>query len=142
MKINIDAAVFMDAGIIGVGGVIRDETGMFKKAMCKQLRGSWSPREAEALSLKEVLSWMKTHGFTNCIFETDSKLLADACNGSVGRSYFHSIVTDCTELLKHFENVLVRFVPRSANEVAHLLVRVSRSMSGSQEWDIDPPNFL
>lgn len=30
-----------------------------------------------------------------CVFETDSKLLVDACNGSPGQSYFHSIVREC-----------------------------------------------
>ena len=68
--------------------------------------------------------------------------MADACNGSPGRSYFHSIVSSCVELFKHFEDVLVRFVPKSANEVAHLLARVSRSMSGLQEWGNVAPRFL
>ena len=142
VKINIDAAIFTDLNSIGVGGVIRDERGQFVKAMCKQKQGTWSPREAEALSFREVLSWMKEHSFTRCVFETDSKLLADACNGNPGRSYFHSIVGDCVESIKQFEDVLVRFVPRSANEIAHLLARVSRSMSDLKEWDSVAPNFL
>ncbi|XP_074333967.1 uncharacterized protein LOC141671586 [Apium graveolens] len=131
-----------DIRTIGIGGVIRDENGRFMKAMCKQMEGSWSPREAEALSLKEVLSWTKQYGFTQCVFETDSKLLADACNGNSGRSYFHIIVRECLELIKHFENMLVQFVHRYANEVAHMLARVSRSMSDLQEWDVVAPSFL
>lgn len=142
MKINIDAAIFADIKTIGIGGVIRDANGRFLKAMCKQVEGSWSPREAEALGLKEVLSWTKQYGFTQCVFETDSKLLADTCNGSSRRSYFHNIVRECVELIKHFENVLVRFVHRSSNEVAHMLGRVSHSMSDLQEWDSVAPSFL
>ncbi|KAL8125037.1 hypothetical protein AgCh_012638 [Apium graveolens] len=142
VKINIDAATFMELGTVGIGGVIRDERGSFVRAMCKQIRGNWTPREAEAISLKEALSWVKQYGFRRCVFETDSKLLADAVNGDTGRSYFHSIVGDCVALFKHFENVLVRFVPRSANGVAHLLARVSRSMSDSQEWEDVAPNLL
>ena len=142
VKINVDAAIFGDTKTIGVGGVIRDEHGSFLRAMCKQMSGTWTPREAEALSLKEVLSWVKSFGFARCVIETDSKLLADAYNGTPGRSYFHSIVNDCVDLVKHFESVLVRFVHRSANEVAHLLARVSRSMSGLQEWEEVVPNFL
>ncbi|XP_074377333.1 uncharacterized protein LOC141718856 [Apium graveolens] len=142
VKINIDAAIFADIKTIGIGGVIRDANGRFLKAMCKQVEGSWSPREAEALGLKEVLSWTKQYGFTQCVFETDSKLLADTCNGSSRRSYFHNIVRECVELIKHFENVLVRFVHRSTNEVAHMLARVSLSMSDLQEWDSVAPSFL
>lgn len=141
VKVNVDAAIFGDTGTFGIGGVIRDANGRLVRAMCKQELGSWSPREAEALSLKEVLSWTKRYGFTRCVFETDSKLLADACNGGSGRSYFHSIVSSCVELFNHFEDVIVRFVHRSANAVAHLLARVSRSMSDLQEWE-HVPNFL
>lgn len=142
VKINMDAAIFADIRTIGIGGIIRDANGKFLKAICKKVEGSWSPREAEALSLKEILSWTKQYGFTRCVFETDSKLLADACNGGSGRSYFHDIVRECVDLIKHFENVLVRFTHRSANEVAHTLARVSRSMSDLQEWDGVAPSFL
>ncbi|WOH11565.1 hypothetical protein DCAR_0831054 [Daucus carota subsp. sativus] len=142
VKINLDAAIFADIKKIGIGGVIRDANGNFVKAVCKQLDGLWSPREAEALSLKEILSWTKQHGFTRCVFETDSKLLVDACNGSSGRSYFHIIVSECVDLIKHFENVLVRFVHRSANEVAHMLARASRSTPDLQEWENVAPSFL
>ncbi|KAL8089642.1 hypothetical protein AgCh_039213 [Apium graveolens] len=142
VKINVDASIFGDAETIGVGGVVRDEKGKFLRAMCNQLSGSRTPREAEALSLKEVLTWEKNSGYVRCIIDTDSKLLVDAYNGTTGRFYFHSIVNDYVELVKHFENVLVPFVHRSANEVAHLLARVSHSMSGLREWEEVVPNYL
>ncbi|KAL8125864.1 hypothetical protein AgCh_013243 [Apium graveolens] len=138
----VNSTIFGDNGTIVMGGVIRDETGRLLRTMCKQRQGSWSPREAEALSLKEVFSWTKRHGFTRCVFETDCKSLADACNGGSGRSYFHSIVSDCVELFNHFDDVIVQFVHRSANAVAHLLARVSRSMSDLREWEDVVPNFL
>lgn len=141
-KINIDAAIFLHNNAIGVGGVIRDARGSFVRAMCQQMEGIWHPREAEAISLREVLSWTKRHGFTRCVFETDSKLLADAYNGGRGNSYFHSIVNDCVELSKHFESVLVQFVHRSANEVAHLLARAYHSESGLREWSTVAPDFI
>ena len=53
-EINVDAAIFMDLNTIGIGGVLRDEKGKFLRAMCKQKEGSWSPREAEALSLRRL----------------------------------------------------------------------------------------
>ncbi|XP_074360438.1 uncharacterized protein LOC141700630 [Apium graveolens] len=142
LKINIDAATFTDLMSIVIGAVIRDENGGFVRAMCKQVRGTWSLREAEGSSLKEALSWVKQHGFKCSVFETDSKLLAEACNGNPGRSYFHSIIVDCVELFKHFEKVLLCFVPRFANEVAYLLARVSRSMSDFQDWEGVAPSFL
>ena len=59
------------------------------------MESSWSPRDAEAISLKEELSYTKQHGITKCVFETDPELLAEACNGGTSRSYFLSIVRDC-----------------------------------------------
>ncbi|XP_074327164.1 uncharacterized protein LOC141665080 [Apium graveolens] len=80
VKINIDAATFMQDNSIGIGGVIRDDRGDFVRAMCQQVEGLWQPREAEAITLRELLSWTKKYGFVRCVFETDSKLLADAYN--------------------------------------------------------------
>lgn len=43
---------------------------------------------------------------------------------------FDTIAEDCSELTKHFDEVLVIFVHRSANKIAHLLAQASYSMSG------------
>lgn len=66
-KINVDAAVFPD-GRIGVGSVIRDEQGRFMAARCRKLEGAWQPREAEALSLKEAISWAIERNYDHCVF--------------------------------------------------------------------------
>lgn len=57
LKVNTDAAVFSD-GTIGVGAVIRDSNGSFVGARCCKVAGAWSPREPEAISMKEALSWI------------------------------------------------------------------------------------
>lgn len=74
--------------------------------------------------MKEGLSWIKGWRKSNYIFESNAKLLVDALNGSRERSYFDTIVTDCIQLFKHFEEVLVVFVHRSANNVANLLANL------------------
>lgn len=81
-------------------------------------------------------------GFTKCIIETDAKMLVDACKGSTGSTYFHAIVSDCLELFKHFIDMLVQFVQRSANGVAHTLARVAHFMSDIQEWIATAPEFM
>lgn len=59
IKINTDAACMMDTNQVGVGCVVRDEHGSFLRARCNKVQGRLQPREAEAISLKEALSWMK-----------------------------------------------------------------------------------
>ncbi|XP_074352565.1 uncharacterized protein LOC141691704 [Apium graveolens] len=110
VKVNIDAVLFEDVHSTGMGIVVRDAEGKFLMVVSRQRDGLVSPREAEALCLKEALSWLKDKGLSKCIFETDSQLLARACKGVYGRSYFHSIVSDCVELFKQFSEVLVSFV--------------------------------
>lgn len=64
---------------------IRDDHGNFLRAKCSTVDGRRQPREAEALSLKEALSWVKTWRTSKCIFETDAKLLMDTIHGVRGR---------------------------------------------------------
>lgn len=90
--------------------------------------------------MKEALSWAKEVGLDWCVFESDSKQLVDACNGQQGASYFHTIVSDCVESCKHFDHVLISFVRRSANSVAHLLA--IHSLSDLREWIVHPPQFI
>ncbi|KAL8155961.1 hypothetical protein AgCh_001133 [Apium graveolens] len=54
-------------------------------------------------------------------------MLVDAFQEPKGRSYFNTIVEDCSELFKHYVEVLINFVPRSANSVAHMLARAALS---------------
>lgn len=61
VKVNIDAAVFLD-GSIGVGAIIRDEHSGFVAARGKKIAGAWKAREAEAIGLKEALSWIIARG--------------------------------------------------------------------------------
>lgn len=63
VKANIDAALFDDIGCIGMGSVVRDAEGQFLMARSRRREGLVPPREAEALSLKEALSWLKDTNF-------------------------------------------------------------------------------
>ncbi|XP_074378519.1 uncharacterized protein LOC141720064 [Apium graveolens] len=68
------------------------DQGNFLRARSKRTGSLLQPREAEVLSLKEAMSWVKEMGFQvrKCVFETDAKQLADACKGVQDESYFHT----------------------------------------------------
>lgn len=138
-KINVDATIFPD-GWVGLGCVVRDSYGRFLRAKCGRIEGRWQPREAEALGMKEALSWSKQLSLDHCIFESDSKVLVEACKENRGESYFHTIVSDCVQLSKHFEHVQIVFASRSVNKVAHLLA--TYSLADLREWDENPPEFI
>ncbi|XP_074362776.1 uncharacterized protein LOC141703064 [Apium graveolens] len=141
IKINVDATGAQN-GYIGFGCVIQNSKGQFIGARCGRIRSNWSSKEAEALSLKKAIIWIKHLQLDCCIFETDSQNLAYACYGEDGCAYFNTIVGDCKLVLKHFNHVLVKFVFRSTNCVAHELARTALSMSDLGEWHVTPPDFL
>ena len=70
IKINTDAAVHLDDGYAGAGGVTRSSSG-FKGAWCKPISGVTDPLIAEALALKEGVLLATLRGFTHVIMETD-----------------------------------------------------------------------
>ncbi|XP_074326483.1 uncharacterized protein LOC141664429 [Apium graveolens] len=140
VKINVDATVFIMGGI-GVAAIIKDNQSAFVASRVMKLPGEWSPREAEALALKEVLSWV-INRYMHCEFQTDCYALAASCNGSTGSSLFDTIVIDCIGLSKHINQVLFSFAFHYANNVAHVLAHAAYSMTDVGDWFVTPPNFL
>lgn len=129
VKINNHATIFEETRSVGLGCVARGDTCEFLRAHTCNCRGLFTPREAEALSMKEAICWVLGKGFKRCIIEADAKLVIDAIQGSGGRISFHMIITDCVHFLKHFNDVIVCHVRRYAYGVAHLLAKAGHSIS-------------
>lgn len=142
VKVNIDASYRQGEDHVGIGCVVRDEHGQFLRARTNVLRSLRQVREAEAWSLREALEWVRQWRVNKCIFETDAKLLVDALKRNSGKSIFDTIVEECNDVIRHFEDVSVVFVSRSANMVAHLLAQAAYSMSGPREWFNTAPDFI
>ena len=61
-----------------------------------------TPREAEALCMKEVLTWLKERQLDTCIIETDSMQVIEAMHTSAQNSMFHLLIDDCKYLFRSF----------------------------------------
>ena len=97
----------------------------------------------EALGVREALSWIKDRGQTKVIIETDCLRVVQAMRSrDVDFSHFGLIIQDCTFILATLRDVKVVFVRRSANSVAHTLVRAAVSMSGFHVWGYTPPDCI
>lgn len=59
VKINLDVACPPGCEYVAIGCVVRDEYGLFKRARSRIITGARTSREAEAMSLREALSWIK-----------------------------------------------------------------------------------
>ena len=58
-KCNVDATTFSSRGTNGYGAVIRKFEGEFIAARSNWLIGSFGAWEAEAIGVREILSWLK-----------------------------------------------------------------------------------
>ena len=84
------------------------------------------------MGVKEALSWIKESHLSNVSVETDCLAVVQAIRSrGATLSYFGRIINECKSLLSVLEdrNVDVKFVKRSANKVAHFLVKSTYSLA-------------
>ncbi|XP_073130840.1 uncharacterized protein [Henckelia pumila] len=92
--------------------------------------GIQNPAIAEALGIREALSWLKELDYYHFQIESDAKIVIDALNSSVSdHSSLGLLIEDCKLLVEEFQSCLFYFVRRSANQVAHALARAVGSLS-------------
>lgn len=124
---NTDAAIFEKENRFGLQGIIRDHNSHFVAAISGLKEGIVRAEIAEAIALKEVLSWIKEANLIVQQVETDSLVLVQAIKSTTGMTFaFGGVVEDCKQLLASFNNVSLDFVKRPANRVAHYIARASQ----------------
>ena len=70
---------------------------------------------AEAMSLREALSWLKNHPFPSVNIELDSLKVVQAVQSPVDdRSLFGNVIEDCKLLLSKISLFKIFFIRRSA----------------------------
>ncbi|KAL8145631.1 hypothetical protein AgCh_003685 [Apium graveolens] len=125
-KVSVDAAIFKDREEFGFGMVARDHLGGLIKAKSVLQKGVSTPEIAEAMEIKEALSWIKQEGWPRVELESDSLVTVQAVRSSLAmRSPFGRIVEECRSSLSQLSNVALFFIRRSANMVAHQLAKTS-----------------
>ncbi|KAH9724860.1 putative reverse transcriptase/RNA-dependent DNA polymerase [Citrus sinensis] len=143
LKCNVDAAIFKAQGKFGVGCVIRNSGGEFVTARCECFLGIFYSREAEALGIRESLSWVKRLQLPSVIIEMDNRQIFQALTENFSSpNGFGLIIEECRSLGMSLGEVQFSFMRRSTNFVAHSVGRARGSMSGPGEWSHIPPPCL
>ncbi|XP_062081298.1 uncharacterized protein LOC133786098 [Humulus lupulus] len=125
-KVNTDAGLFESKGCYSFSCVARNHHGQWVEAIFQCRRGNVTPELAEAIAIKEALSWIKDSGWQKVTLESDCLLVVQALRSpSHHSSYFGRIIDVCKSLLASIKPrvVNVKFIKRSANNVAHSLAR-------------------
>ncbi|XP_074347114.1 uncharacterized protein LOC141685938 [Apium graveolens] len=135
IKINVDAAIFEDTSKYCYSMIARDGAGELVAATTKCRSGTIVSEMAEAIGIKEALSWIKNEVTQPAIVESDclSVIQAIRCS-TVNLSYLGRIIDECKALLSDLKNrhVVLNFVKRSANNVTHFLARHNSSIADRQ----------
>ncbi|KAL8124124.1 hypothetical protein AgCh_011939 [Apium graveolens] len=126
MKISADAAVFNEYNSTGLGLIARDDNGELIQARTQYKAGMISSTMAEALAIKEALSWIKAMGWSKVLVESDCLIAIQAIRSKAPLlSPFGQVIQDCRKMLEDLNTVSLFFVKQSANMAAHELARLS-----------------
>ncbi|XP_062088677.1 uncharacterized protein LOC133795237 [Humulus lupulus] len=124
IKINVDAATFVSEGKHGFGCVARNHEEEVIEAIVGSKVERVKPVEAEALGVKEALSWIKQKNWQAVIIETDCLNVVQVIRTTTGMvSSFGLVISDCKVFLGSLCSVEVFFVKQSANKITHYLAR-------------------
>ncbi|XP_074323135.1 uncharacterized protein LOC141660074 [Apium graveolens] len=137
IKINTDAVLFSNLNRYSHAQVVRDHNGELVEAMSKCSRGLVNPEAVEAMGIREALSWVKQKQQHDVIVETDCLVMVQWIRSSYAAlSYLGRLIDECRQLLVDLQdkNVMLRFVKRFANNVAHYLVCYNSSLA-DRRWE-------
>ncbi|KAK6123061.1 hypothetical protein DH2020_043213 [Rehmannia glutinosa] len=138
-KCNVDASLSNTQGMTSVAMVIRDDRGEFVVARSVLFPGFYQVREAEAIGVREALSWTKNLGLKYLILETDVKYVVDGLtNIEKGMSEYDILLKECQLLLQSKPAFSVTFVRRNGNMVAHALAKEAFSFDSPSVWSSPP----
>lgn len=94
--------------------MILNLNGLFLAARNGVLRCMNDVHLAEAVAVKEALSWVKDRGYTKVKLYSDFQTICCLLKRSgTDWSYVDCVIGDCKELGRHFETVSFEFVPNS-----------------------------
>jgi ribonuclease HI len=138
-KCNVDASFAQNPNSLAWGWCMRDAAGSFVAAGSDFSSYKVSVAEGEAKALLEAMRVAVSRGWSNIVFESDSKTVVDAVHTNHhGISEFNSIISSITAMKHCYTNYEVKFTKRQANMAAHTLARAACSWFGRMFFDCIP----
>ncbi|XP_019178981.1 PREDICTED: uncharacterized protein LOC109174171 [Ipomoea nil] len=138
---------FTDAGFPGAsptyGFYICNAHGGLEAAANGPLICPNDPLLAEAMAVREALSWLRDHDFQDVVIFTDCAVLVSSFHDvTTYRSYLGIILDSCLQLFRSFHSCSIKFVRRDANTVAHALAKHISAPDSHSVWRGFLPSFV
>lgn len=134
IKINVDVAVCEGTYFIGIGVVVRDDSGVVLGTMARRMIGSFTPHIAACMAVREGVWFARARGFLRWVVETDAINIACAVFPPSSLSVEANVLEDIHELLSFERGGDVSYGSRKGNAMAPFLVRYAISNSISIIW--------
>lgn len=124
MKVNVDGSYSAVDGSASCGGVLRDNTGSWRRGFMCNL-GICSIGEAEAWGVLHGLHLAARIGVHYLIVECDSKTTVDLLRRKESRRQgtYHNLIQRCLEMGKAFRKVEFCHVYREQNRIVDTLAK-------------------
>lgn len=124
IKLNVDASVYAGDSSFSLGTILRDHMGTFVQAKNLRRACEISVFEVEAWGVLEALKWINELQLSNIYIEFNSILTVNAIKrGTENYLEVGSVLQECRSLLRFHQDIIVSFVKKQTNKVAHLLAR-------------------
>ena len=124
-KLKTDGAFNGDAGLVGCGGIVRDERGHWVNGFSKRI-GLTNSFEAELWGLREGLLLCCNLNISHLVIELDAKAIVNVLgNLSYVNHVISPILDDCRMLVSRFQHIWIKHCYREVNKCADSLVRLS-----------------
>ncbi|XP_019175759.1 PREDICTED: uncharacterized protein LOC109171082 [Ipomoea nil] len=140
---HVDAGFNGPAQAPAFGFVVHELDGTFVAAGNVPIICPYDPLLAEAMAMREVLSWLRENGYSRISVCSDSLVLVSSLkHASSFRTYFGSVLLDCNRLLSAMARSVVIHVRRSVLQDAHVMAKHETASMARTVWRDFPPSFL
>lgn len=111
VKINSDAATLDDSNLFSYAYVIRNHDGGMIEARSRCLRGRPGAELADAIGIREALSWLKNEDLRNVVVESNCLQVIQTTRSSfLCHSYLGRVIQECRDLLTSLQPKKVKLI--------------------------------
>lgn len=141
IKFNVDASYQKSSGLTSIAVTGRDCNGDLITGLTKKTFAG-SPLVAEALAVREAISFAVNMNIRRVIIESDNLELISVCRQEKEIGEIRAITRDIGRLKEQFQTCGFTWIGRSGNSLAHTLADMNARNSLPRHWRWNLPHSV